>query len=70
MTLKLPQGPDQAVDHKFHHIPRLILTGSMAKIAIHWGAISVSMIETKRKRRVFTSKHVSGMCGVGKFMKR
>ncbi len=38
--------------------------------SVNWEAISITMKETKRTRRVFISKHASGMCGVGKFMKR
>jgi hypothetical protein len=38
--------------------------------AVSWEAIDKAMLETKRSRRVFISKHACGMCGVGKFMKR
>ncbi len=38
--------------------------------AINWDAIDMAMMETKRNRKVFISKHVSGMCAVGKFMQR
>ncbi len=37
---------------------------------INWEVIDVAMKETKRSSRVFLSKHVSRMCGVGKFIKR
>jgi hypothetical protein len=37
---------------------------------VDWKAISLSMKGIKRGRRVFVTKHVVGMCGVGKFMKR
>lgn len=37
---------------------------------IDWPAIGKAMQALPRSRRVFISKHVSGMCGVGKFMKR
>jgi hypothetical protein len=37
---------------------------------INWDAIVTAMKETKRSSRVFIAKHVSGMCGVGKFIKR
>jgi hypothetical protein len=37
---------------------------------VHWEAIHLAMTESKRSRRVFVSKHTSGMCGVGKFMER
>jgi hypothetical protein len=37
---------------------------------IHWEAISSAMEKSKLHRRIFISKHVSGMCGVGKFMHR
>jgi hypothetical protein len=37
---------------------------------INWDAIGAAMKETKRSARVLIAKHVSGMCGVGKFMKR
>lgn len=33
-----------------------------------WDAIEIAMKESQRARRVFLSKHISGMCGVGKFM--
>jgi hypothetical protein len=36
----------------------------------NWDAIGQAMIETSRNRRAFISKHVVGMCGVGKFMVR
>jgi hypothetical protein len=32
--------------------------------------MEVACAEVSRGRRVFLSKHVSGMCGVGKFMLR
>jgi hypothetical protein len=35
--------------------------------SINWETINTAMKETKRSRRVYISKHVSGMCGVGKF---
>jgi hypothetical protein len=38
--------------------------------AINWDSIDTAMKETKRNRKVFISKHVSGMCAVGKFMHR
>jgi hypothetical protein len=34
------------------------------------GKVAIAMKETKRSRRVLLSKHSSGMCGLGKFMKR
>jgi hypothetical protein len=34
----------------------------------NWEAIDQAMSETPRSRRVFLTKHVVGMCGVGKFM--
>jgi len=37
---------------------------------VDWEAIGCAMKEVKRSRRVFVSKHCSGMCGVGKFMLR
>ena len=37
---------------------------------VDWEAIGCAMMEIKRSRRVFLSKHCSGMCGVGKFMLR
>jgi hypothetical protein len=37
---------------------------------IDWPAIGKAMQALPRSRRVFISKHVSGMCRVGKFMKR
>jgi hypothetical protein len=37
---------------------------------VQWDLIEVAMKEAKGSRRVFISKHVSGMCGVGKFMQR
>jgi hypothetical protein len=37
---------------------------------IDWTLIGKAMRSIPRSRRVFISKHVSGMCGVGKFMKR
>jgi hypothetical protein len=37
---------------------------------IDWKAIGIAMRSAPRSRRVFISKYVSGMCGVGKFMKR
>jgi hypothetical protein len=36
---------------------------------IEWPLIGTAMRSIPRPRRVFISKHVSGMCGVGKFMK-
>jgi hypothetical protein len=38
--------------------------------SVNWDLIGVAMKETKRSQRIFISKHSSGMCGVGKFMKR
>ncbi len=38
--------------------------------AVQWDLIEVAMKEAKRSKRVFISKHISGMCGVGKFMQR
>ncbi len=38
--------------------------------SINWGAIKTAMKESKRGKRIFISKHTSGMCGVGRFMKR
>lgn len=38
--------------------------------SINWDLTGAAMQETKRPRRVFISKHASGMCGIGKFMKR
>ncbi len=37
---------------------------------VNWASIGVAMSELKRSQRVFVAKHCSGMCGVGKFMKR
>ena len=37
---------------------------------VDWKAIGLAMKGIKRGRRVFVTKHVVGMCGVGKFMKR
>jgi len=37
---------------------------------VDWAAIGRAMRTIPRNRRVFVMKHVSGMCGVGKFMKR
>jgi hypothetical protein len=38
--------------------------------SINWDLIEIAMSESKCSKRVFISKHASGMCGVGKFMKR
>ncbi len=38
--------------------------------SVNWDLIEVAMKESARSRRVFVSKHVCGMCGVGKIMKR
>jgi hypothetical protein len=38
--------------------------------SIDWDMIKAAMSESKRPRRIFISKHASGMCGVGRFMKR
>jgi hypothetical protein len=38
--------------------------------SINWAAIGDAMKEVPRKRRIFISKHICGMCGVGKFMHR
>jgi len=37
---------------------------------VDWPAIGRAMKGVPRGRRVFVTKHVAGMCGVGKFMKR
>jgi hypothetical protein len=37
---------------------------------VNWRTIGFAMKTLPRTRRVFLSKHISGMCGVGKFMKR
>jgi len=37
---------------------------------VDWPAVEVACAEVSRGRRVFLSKHISGMCGVGKFMLR
>jgi hypothetical protein len=37
---------------------------------VDWPTIGQALKSIPRNRRVFISKHVSGMCGVGKFMKR
>ncbi len=37
---------------------------------VNWDLIEVAMKEIKRPKCVFISKHASGMCEVGKFMKR
>ncbi len=37
---------------------------------VDWEAIEKSLQRSKRARRVFITKHVAGMCGVGKFMLR
>jgi hypothetical protein len=37
---------------------------------VDWTAIGNAMKLIPRPRRVFVAKHVSGMCGVGRFMKR
>jgi len=37
---------------------------------VDWETIGCAMKEVKRSRRVYVSKHCSGMCGVGKFMLR
>jgi hypothetical protein len=37
---------------------------------VDWKAIGRSMKQISRARRVFITKHTSGMCGVGKFMQR
>lgn len=37
---------------------------------VDWELLNVAMKEIKRNRRVFSSKHTSGICGVGKFMQR
>jgi hypothetical protein len=36
---------------------------------VDWTAIGKAMRNLPRARRVFVAKHISGMCGVGKFMK-
>lgn len=38
--------------------------------SVNWELIEIAMNESRCSRRVFISKHSSGMCGVGKFMKR
>ncbi len=38
--------------------------------SINWELIEAAMNESKRPRRVYIKKHASGMCGVGRFMKR
>jgi len=37
---------------------------------IHWEAIEKAMKTSSLARRTFITKHATGMCGVGKFMKR
>jgi len=37
---------------------------------VDWHSIGTAIREIPRSRRVFLSKHLSGMCGVGKFMLR
>jgi hypothetical protein len=37
---------------------------------IRWEALEIAMTETPFHKRTFLSKHNTGMCGVGKFMKR
>jgi hypothetical protein len=37
---------------------------------VDWKSIGHAMRGVKRGRKVFVTKHVAGMCGVGKFMKR
>ncbi len=37
---------------------------------VNWDIIGTAMKEVNRSRRVFITKHVCGMCGVGKFMAR
>lgn len=37
---------------------------------VDWESIGLAMKEEKWSRRIFVSKHVSSMCGVGKFAKR
>jgi len=39
-------------------------------LAVDWKTIGTAMTSIPCSRRVFLTKHVSGMCGVGKFMKR
>jgi hypothetical protein len=41
---------------------------NLAPEATDWPCIGTAMQEIPRTRRVFLSKHVAGMCGVGKFM--
>jgi hypothetical protein len=38
--------------------------------SINWEALSTALTEVGLSRRIFVTKHVTGMCGVGKFMKR
>jgi hypothetical protein len=38
--------------------------------SVNWDLIEVAMKESTRFWRIFISKHASGRCGVGKFMKR
>lgn len=47
-----------------HHI----LLDSLKEV--DWQLIGTTMKSLPRARRTFLTKHVSGMCGVGKFMKR
>jgi hypothetical protein len=37
---------------------------------VDWAAIGRTMKGVSRGRRVFVTKHMSGMCGIGKFRKR
>ena len=37
---------------------------------VDWSAIGSTIKQVPRSRQVFVSKHVAGMCGVGKFMRR
>jgi hypothetical protein len=43
---------------------------NLALEATDWSCVGTVMREVPRTRRVFLSKHVAGMCGVGKFMLR
>jgi hypothetical protein len=37
---------------------------------VDWYALEGAMMSMSRSRSIFVAKHNSGMCGVGKFMKR
>jgi hypothetical protein len=37
---------------------------------VYWTAIGPTMRTIPRNKKIFVTKNVSGICGVGKFMKR